>query len=217
MSDYRMLDLFSGLGGASRAMSEDPNWKVTTVDFKERFEPDVCADVLELGPDDFGDDYDLVWASPPCDRFTVAQIGRYWDREDGILFPQDASVVNRIALVYHSLFLIDSLGPDYWFLENPRAMLRKIIGGPRATITYCQYGDDRMKPTDLWGSHPESFPYLSCNNGDNCHEPAPRGSKTGTQGLKDSETRAEVPYGLSKAVKASVENPESKNKLEAFT
>ena len=216
MTDYKMLDLFSGLGGASQAMEEDEDWEVFTVDFEEKFEPDICADVLEFLPEDFEDDYDLIWASPPCDRFTVAQIGRYWDREDGILLPEDSSVVNRIALVYHSLFLINSLGSDYWFLENPRGMLRKVIGAPRATITYCQYGDERMKPTDLWGKHPSSFPYLKCNNGDDCHESSPRGSKTGTQGLKTSEERAKVPYGVSKVVKESVENPESEDTLEAF-
>lgn len=25
---------------------------------------------------------------------------------------------------------------------------------PRYTVTYCQYGDNRMKPTDIWTNHP---------------------------------------------------------------
>lgn len=212
----RMLDLFSGLGGASQAMREDDKWKVTTVDFEEKFEPDVCADVLDLEPEDFEGDYDLIWASPPCDRFTVAQIGRYWDKEDGLNVPRSSEVVERISLVYHTLFLINRLNPDWWFLENPRAMLRNIIGKPKATITYCQYGDNKMKPTDLWGKHPPSFPYRKCKSGDNCHESSPRGSKTGTQGLGASEERAKVPYGVSEAVKESVENPGVKNRLEAY-
>jgi len=216
MSEYRMLDLFSGLGGASQAMEEGEKWEVTTVDNQEKFEPDICTDVLKLSPNDFEENFDLIWASPPCDRFTVAQIGRYWDKEDGLYMPKSSEVVNRINLVYHSLFLINELNPDYWFLENPRAMLRNIIGEPRATITYCQYGDDKMKPTDLWGKHPPSFPYRKCNSGDGCHESSPRGSKTGTQGLKTSEERAKVPYGLSKTVKKSIENPESNKGLEAF-
>ena len=80
VSNMKMLDLFSGLGGASQAMGEDPNWEVTTVDFKEKFEPDICADVLDLGPRDFKEDYDLIWASPPCTYFTIARIWDYWTK-----------------------------------------------------------------------------------------------------------------------------------------
>ena len=35
-----------------------------------------------------------------------------------------------------------------------------------------------------------------CKNGDQCHEPAPRGSKTGTQGLKGSKERSVIPKNL---------------------
>ena len=41
----------------------------------------------------------------------------------------------------------------YWIIENPRGKLRKleiVKDLPRTTVTYCQYGDIRMKPTDLW-------------------------------------------------------------------
>ena len=32
-----------------------------------------------------------------------------------------------------------------------------------------------------------------CKNGDICHEPAPRGSSTGTQGLKGAKERSIIP------------------------
>ena len=69
-------------------------------------------------------------------------------------------------------------------------------GLPRYTITYCQYGDTRMKPTDIWTnfSNPKFKP--PCKNGDKCHEPAPRGSKTGTQKLKNAKERAIIPQQL---------------------
>jgi hypothetical protein len=71
-------------------------------------------------------------------------------------------------------------------MENPRGMLRKlevVKDLPRYTVTYCQYGDTRMKPTDLWGVVPKWSPRPTCKNGDTCHVSAPRGSRTGTQGL----------------------------------
>lgn len=67
---------------------------------------------------------------------------------------------------------------------------------PRYTVTYCQYGDTRMKPTDIWTNHPDPQFKPMCKNGDPCHTPAPRGSKTGTQGLKGSKERSVIPKKL---------------------
>lgn len=64
---------------------------------------------------------------------------------------------------------------------------------PRYTITYCQYGDFRMKPTDIWTNHPNPNFKPPCKNGDKCHESAPRGSKRGTSRLKNREERAIIP------------------------
>ena len=62
----------------------------------------------------------------------------------------------------HVLKLIRELNPQYWFIENPRGGLRKMRfmkDLPRYTLTYCQYGDTRMKPTDIFTNHPN--PVLS--------------------------------------------------------
>lgn len=69
-------------------------------------------------------------------------------------------------------------------------------GLPRYTVTYCKYGDTRMKPTDIWTNHrnPQFLPM--CHNGDPCHVSAPRGAKTGTQGLKGSKERSVIPPKL---------------------
>lgn len=69
-------------------------------------------------------------------------------------------------------------------------------GIPRYTVTYCQYGDTRMKPTDIWTNYPNPEFKKPCKNGDKCHVAAPRGSKTGTQGLKNKIERAKIPEQL---------------------
>ena len=51
---------------------------------------------------------------------------------------------------------------------------------------------------DLWGDVPNWRARSACRNGDSCHDAAPRGSRTGTQGLKGAKTRSMVPYELSK-------------------
>ena len=73
-------------------------------------------------------------------------------------------------------------------------MINKDI--PRYTVTYCQYGDTRMKPTDIWANRPNPKFKPPCHNGDPCHTPASRGSKTGTQGLKGSIKRSIIPQKL---------------------
>ena len=95
--------------------------------------------------------------------------------------------------------LIAELDPTYWFIENPRGGMRKMMfmrDKPIYTVTYCQYGDTRMKPTDLWTNHPDPKFKPMCKNGAPCHVSAPRGSKTGTQGLKGSKERSVIPDEL---------------------
>jgi hypothetical protein len=99
--------------------------------------------------------------------------------------------------------LIKQSNPQYWFIENPRGVMRKVIEPylkgliwKRVTVTYCQYGDKRMKPTDIWTNAIDWYPKKMCKNGDKCHEAAPRGSKTGTQGLKNDYERGKIPLLL---------------------
>ena len=60
----------------------------------------------------------------------------------------------------------------------------------------CKYGDTRMKPTDIWTNHPKPKFLPMCKNGDPCHVSAPRGSRTGTQGLKGAKERSVIPQKL---------------------
>ena len=86
-------------------------------------------------------------------------------------------------------------------MENPRGVLRKldvVKDLPRNTVWYCTYGDDRAKPTDIWTNDKNWTPRPVCHNGNkDCHHaPAPRGSRTGTQGRKNNHERSKVPQDL---------------------
>jgi len=87
---------------------------------------------------------DVIWASPPCECFSVASIGHHWNAD----------------------------------------------GTPKTPQTNCL----------AW------TPRQPCRNGARCHEAAPRGSKTGTQGLKDSVQRAIVPRALCEELAAACDN-----------
>ena len=88
-----------------------------------------------------------------------------------------------------------------FFIENPRGMMRKMPWMQefnRQTVWYCTYMDERAKPTDIWTNSKTWIPRPICHNGNkNCHhQPAPRGSKTGTQGRKGHYERGKIPDQL---------------------
>ena len=201
----RVLDLFSGLGGWS-APFIDAGDEVTRVEIDPRFTAELHADILTLTADDLPGPWDLILASPPCEGFSVMNIGKNWYR-DGT--PKTAKAALALSLVTHTLDLIRELDPTFWILENPRDKLRVlpvVAGLERRTVTYCHYGEQRMKPTDLfsdrWPPALELAP--ACRNGDPCHVRAPRGSRTGTQGFGDYWEKSVVPYPLAQAVRDGV-------------
>lgn len=53
-----------------------------------------------------------------------------------------------------------------------------------------------MKPTDIWTNLKEWKPKQACKNGNKCHVSAPRGSRTGTQGIKGAINRSIIPQEI---------------------
>lgn len=213
------LDLFCGLGGFSAAFADAEDWHVVTVDIGEQFDPDVRADVLDLRPSDILDalpveEWDdlesfVILASPPCTQFSLAA-NKHKRIVDGE--PTTEKAREAVALAFHAMGLVRACSPDYWFMENPRGYLRQFIGTPAAKVTYCQYGADYMKPTDLWGEFPPSWNPRSCNIGDDCHAVESDDGKSRTAFQQrtsgtDAESRALVPYELSQSILDAVENP----------
>ena len=193
-----VYDFFAGTGSSTKAF-EDAGHIVIKVELDEYFEANE-RDILSLTASELLSKYgqpDFIWASPPCTAFSVASIGHHWNIDRT---PKTEAAVFNQKLVAHTIKLIEELQPSKgWVIENPRGMLRTlpvVDGLTRRTVTYCSYGDSRMKPTDLWGEVQNWTPRQPCKAGDNCHDAAPRGSRTGTQGLKGAKTRSMVPYDL---------------------
>jgi hypothetical protein len=189
----RLLELFCGTKSIG-SVFEKNGWRVTSVDILPEFKPTLCGDILTM---DFHDKYDVIWASPPCTCFSVASIGSSWC---GNYHPKRVATALGMAYILKTIEIIRKVQPKYYFIENPRGVMRKMAfmeGMPRKTITYCQYGDTRMKPTDIWTNCEAWKPRPICKNGMPCHESAPRGSKAGTQGIDGARDRSRIPEQLS--------------------
>ena len=189
----KILELFSGTESFSK-VARLRGHQTFTIDNNKQFNPDLCKDIMEVTPEDILFKPDIIWASPPCTFFSVASIGKHWNKDNT---PKTEQAELGVKIVNKTIELIKQLNPQFVIIENPRGKLRKLnlIPFKRDTITYCQYGDTRMKPTDIW--HNINWkPKPMCKNGDSCHVAAPRGSKTGTQGLKGNMQRSVVPPEL---------------------
>lgn len=200
----KVLELFAGTRSIGKAF-EARGHEVFSIEWDKSFENiDMYADIGQIRSDQIRSEFgqpDVIWASPDCTTFSIAAISHHRRKDPitGNLDPVSEYAKFCDQVDQHVLDLIRELKPKYFFIENPRGGMRKMVwmqGIPRYTVTYCQYGDTRMKPTDIWTNHPDPKFKPMCKNGDPCHMRAPRGAKTGTQGLKGSKERSVIPAEL---------------------
>lgn len=222
----RVADFFSGTHSWTKPYEalagDDLEVRVFSIDNNPDYQGDtsVIGDFLELTAEDviqhLGGPPDVIVASPPCTAFSVAALGHHWGRwPDGSNWmPKTDGAKIGMKLSQHTLRLIEELDPHWFWIENPRGGMRKMPWMQslhRETVWYCRYGPTqgilRAKPTDLWGEWPTTWtPRPPCKNGNpECdHVRAPRGAKTGTQGLKGNAARSMLPIELTTEIAEAV-------------
>ena len=215
----KVLELFAGTKSVSNAFKERGH-EVFTVDWDEEFDVDLHADISKLTAQEIIEKFghpDVIWASPDCTSYSVAAISHHRKRaENGNLEPVTEYAKFCDETNKHVIDLIRELKPKYYFIENPRGGMRKMDfmqSIPRYTVTYCQYGERRQKPTDIWTNHPNPMFKPPCKSGAPCHDAAPRGSRTGTQGILGAKDRARIPQQLCRHI---VDICEEENSLGDF-
>lgn len=207
MSKPKALELFAG----SKSFGNEANrggYEVFSVDWENYEGIDLAIDIELLTPQHIPFIPDVIWASPDCTTYTIAAISTHRSgTKPKTDYAKKCDKVNQHFLDLINYYL--TINPNLkFYIENPVGMLRKMPfmrGTPRTTVWYCRYGDSRAKPTDIWSNNIYSIfnpngwqPRARCfNNNKHCHhEIAPRGSKTGTQGRKDSYERSKIPAEL---------------------
>jgi hypothetical protein len=204
-----LLELFAGSRSVGK-IGDSLGFNVFSVDWQKFENINLAIDIEELKKEHVPFIPDILWASPDCTTYSIAAISTHRNKtEPKSDYAKKCDSVNQhfISLIKDWLFI----NPDMiFFIENPRGMLRHMPfmkEFKRHTVWYCQYGDDRAKPTDIWTNSKKWEPRHICHNykydkegnviNKHCHhESARRGAKTGTQGRNGSYEASKIPEQL---------------------
>lgn len=187
-----MLDLFSGLGGASEAFVDCPKWNVLRVENNPLLSgvPNtVIMDINNFTPIGHTEKIELVWASPPCTQFSG---GFSSPKAIASRSPEGLDSYNPdMSLLEKAIEIIEIMKPKYWVIENVVGSIRyfrKYLGEPKQIIG----------PYVLWGN----FPIIDIK----ADQIIPKKYKdTNSRDPLRSNRRAKVDLLLSKKLKEAIE------------
>lgn len=209
----KLLECFAGSRSFGN-VADEMGYEVFSIDIEPFDGITMVADMEFVTYSDLPFIPDVGIFMPPCTSYSIAAISHHRSMPGYVAVSEfakksDRLLVNTVKLINDIL----SVNPNFkFYLENPVGVMRKmkvLKNFDRATIYYCRYGDTRMKPTDIWTNDLKSLfnqngwqPRRKCwNNNKKCHhEAAPRGSSTGTQGLKNDYERSKNPTELAKEI-----------------
>lgn len=199
MDKLNVLELFAGTRSIGCAF-EARGHKVTSYDWAEDFDDCIKRDCYSLTKEEI-ETFDVIWASPDCTTYSIAGAGAHRVKTTyGTFKPiSDYGEFCDRGNTYLMGILKNLDGNHLYYVENPRGMFRHmefVRNIPRYTVTYCQYGDIRQKPTDIFTNHPSPEFKPPCKPRAACHQSAPRGSSSGTQGIRSHIDRSRIPEQL---------------------
>lgn len=194
-----MFSGFEGLSNAFRARGHE----CFTIDWDERFPSSMHCDISKLKVEDLPEEWrhpDVIFSGTDCTSYSVAAISRHRRKNPitGNLDPISEKAQFADNMNKHVNELVKELNPKVFIIENPMGAMRKmdfVKGLILNTTTYCQYGFSYRKQTDFF-SNIDLHLKKPCKNGAPCHEKAPRGARTGLQGIKDPALKAVYPPKL---------------------
>jgi hypothetical protein len=169
----RVLELFSGSKSVGK-VCDKLGWEVVSLDLKNA---DINIDILNWNyKDEFKPyDFDIIWASPPCDCFSKCQFSninrRLKDANGDYYICTKETIQNNIdsiglPILRKTQEIIDYLEPTFYFIENPQTgCMKDYLNLPYYDVDYCRYSDWGIrKRTRIWTNLKDFIPLLCSNN-----------------------------------------------------
>lgn len=171
----KLLELFSGTHSVGN-VAKELGYEVISVDINDyngRYIPTHKTDIMTFNYQQYSpDEFDIIWASPPCLYYSTLQYTWYGREKKGGLYTKEQHHQEMLIAdgwVKKVLEMIDYFQPNKWIIENPRTGLLKsrdfMNDLPFVDVDYCRYCDwGYKKQTRLWTNIP--FNGRKCNK--NC-------------------------------------------------
>ncbi len=162
LSSKIILDLCGGTGSWSKPYRDAgydvrlitlPKYDVTQVEFgphamvfyrlDTHYSDTTCIPISDI----YG-----ILAAPPCTEFSVAKGSRPRDFASAMVVVKACLEIIWHCRIYGGL--------KFWALENPVGFLRQFLGIPKYQFEQWQFGESRVKRTDIWGYFSEPIPVV---------------------------------------------------------
>lgn len=192
----KVLELFAGSRSIGKA-AEALGFEVFSCDIESFEGIDYVGNILEFDYSKVPFQPDIIWASPPCEKWSLAcgvKGGNiYWEtikkkgKAVGIK-PRENFDVNarysilkdpervaqerdlHVSILEKTLDIIRHYNPGAYFIENPLGFMRFHLECRvefQNFATYCRYGYPYRKPTNVFSNMPLKL--MSCAIGEGCH------------------------------------------------
>ncbi len=193
------IDLFAGLGGASQAFYDSPEWYVIRIDNNEallEYTKGLC--ILDIS--DFEGTKQVIkqllprhveklviWASPPCVEFSNA-----YNAPKGKATRAGEDFSPSLACILAALDLIDYFEPHHWIIENVKGAIEYF--NEEIGHAYRQ----RIGQFFLWGN----FPLIALK--DSTHRSLTKPDRRWSP-IRPN-IKAKIPIEYSQAILTSIDN-----------
>ncbi len=154
-----LLELFSGTGSVGKSWLSSKH-RVISLDISSKFGAEIIGDVLEWDYKTLKNCPDFIWASTPCEQYSIARSRAKNPRS----FQLADAIVNKTwEIIEHYKKVNPAL---VWFIENPDSSLlwKRFKFTDYVRLDYCQYGTPYRKRTRIATNNIRWIPRALCDS-----------------------------------------------------